>query len=90
MQWADQLPDEEHDQQEGFIAKTFGKLTGNNGGYFRANREDYVDDIELGENVGDSQLDDFIIASDDEGGDDRVKSENEDERSRTKGGSGSV
>ncbi|CCG25146.1 hypothetical protein CORT_0H00280 [Candida orthopsilosis Co 90-125] len=90
VQWADQLPDEEHDQQEGFIAKTFGKLTGNNGGYFRANREDYVDDIELGENVGDSQLDDFIIASDDEGRDDRVKSENEDERSRTKGGSGSV
>lgn len=90
VQWADQLPDEEHDQQEGFIAKTFGKLTGNNGGYFRANREDYVDDIELGENVGDSQLDDFIIASDDEGGDDRVESGNEDERSRTKGGSGSV
>lgn len=61
-------------------------MTGNNG-YSRANREDYVDDIELGENVGDSQLDDFIIASDDEGEDSRVHNENDDEDSRKKGAS---
>lgn len=91
VQWADQLhEDGEFDhlqqQQGGFLAKTFGKLTGNNG-YSRANREDYVDDIELGENVGDSQLDDFIIASDDEGEDSRVHNENDDEDSRKKGAS---
>lgn len=68
VQWADQLPEEDGQEQlSGFIAKTFGKLTGsNNGGYSRAHTEDYTDDIELGENIGDSQLDDFIIASDDE------------------------
>ncbi|KAI5958163.1 hypothetical protein CANMA_004317 [Candida margitis] len=85
VQWADQLP-EEGGQQEGFLAKTFGKLTGNSNGYARADTEDYVDDIELGENIGDSQLDDFIIASDDEGEDGRTASGNDDNRSKIKGG----
>ncbi|KAI5955968.1 hypothetical protein KGF57_003453 [Candida theae] len=92
VQWADQIPDEEGpEHQEGFLAKTFGKLTSkNNDGYSRANTEDYIDDIELGENVGDAQLDDFIIASDDEGENDRAESATDDERSKIKPAQGSV
>lgn len=72
VQWADQLSrfEEEADasQLKGFFAKTMDRFrtTEGQGSYARAQSDDYIDDIELGEGIGETQLDDFIIGSDDE------------------------
>ncbi|KAI3404787.2 KEX1 [Candida oxycetoniae] len=62
------LPPAPPSSKKGFIAKTLDKLRSKDsrGTYSRAQGEDYIDDIELGDSIPEGTLDDFIIDSDDE------------------------
>lgn len=74
VQWADQLrqfqQDDEDSRDQGFLAKTFNKFKrAGTRGYQPANEDDYLDEIEMGDNLQQQAegVDDFIIDSDEEG-----------------------